>query len=163
MKTDKDPFGFERLHYVRSAEESKALNSNHRPMIIISASGMMEAGRVKHHIANNIANPNNTILMIGYCEPMTLGARLQEPGLSEISILGDIKPVNAQIKRIEAFSGHGDYSEMIDFLHCQDSEEIKNIFLVHGEFESQSFYKDQLEIDGFRNIEIPKSGDEFEL
>ncbi len=163
LKTDDDAFGFNSLKYIKKVDESKSLNDYDKPCIIISSSGMAEAGRVKHHIANNIANPNNTILMIGYCAPMTLGARLQEPGLSEISILGEIRPVNAKIMRIEAFSGHGDYSEMIDFLHCQDSEEIQKIFLVHGEYESQTFYKDQLEIDGFRNIEIPRSGDLFEL
>ncbi len=163
LKTDDDAFGFNTLKYIKNVDQSKALNDYERPCIIISSSGMAEAGRVKHHIANNIANPNNTILMIGYCAPMTLGARLQEPGLKEISILGEFKPVNASIRRIEAFSGHGDYSEMIDFLHCQDTEEIKNIFLVHGEYDSQSFYKEQLEIDGFRNIEIPRSGDEYQL
>lgn len=163
LKTDDDAFGFNSLKYVKNVDDSKALNDYEKPCIIISSSGMAEAGRVKHHIANNIENPNNTILMIGYCAPMTLGARLQEPGLREISILGDYRQINAQIKRIEAFSGHGDYSEMIDFLHCQDTEEISKIFLVHGEIESQEFYKNQLEIDGFRNIEIPSSGDEFEF
>lgn len=76
MKTDKDPFGFNRLHYVSSTEESKSLNTNHRPMIIISASGMMEAGRVKHHIANNIEDKRTTILGVGYCAPSTLGAKI---------------------------------------------------------------------------------------
>ena len=76
MKTDNDPFGFDRLHYVRSTEESKSLNSINRPMIIISASGMMEAGRVKHHIANNISNKRTTILGVGYCAPRTLGAKI---------------------------------------------------------------------------------------
>ena len=163
LRYDDNPFGFNSLRYVRKAEESKALNDYNKPCIIISASGMMEAGRVKHHVANNIANPNNTILIVGYCSPMTLGARIQQPGLKEISIFGELHPVNAQIKRIDAFSGHGDYNEMIEFLSCQDSEEIRNIFLVHGEYEAQEFYKNQLEIEGFRNIEIPKAGDVFEL
>lgn len=163
LKTDDDAFGFNSLKYIKNVDDSKALNDYDRPCIIISSSGMAEAGRVKHHIANNISNPNNTILMIGYCAPMTLGARIQQPGLSEISILGEIRPVNAQIKRIEAFSGHGDYSEMIEFLDCQDPEDIQQLFLVHGEYECQKFYKEQLEIEGYRNIEIPSSGDIFEV
>jgi len=163
LKYDDDPFGFNSLRYIKNVEESKALNNCDKPCIIISASGMAEAGRIKHHIANNIANPANTILFIGYCSPTSLGARLQEPGLKEISIFGEKHPVNARIFRIEAFSGHGDYSEMIDFLNCQDQEAIRRVFLVHGEYESQQFYREQLEIEGFRGIEIPKAGDEFEL
>lgn len=163
MKYDEDPFGFNSLRYIKNVEESKALNDYDKPCIIISASGMAEAGRIKHHIANNIANPANTILIIGYCSPSSLGARIQQPDLKEISILGEIRPVNADIQRIEAFSGHGDYNEMIGFLNCQDKEEIRNIFLVHGEYESQLFYKEQLEVQGFRGIEIPKLGQEFEL
>lgn len=163
MKYDEDPFGFNSLKYIKNVDESKALNDYDKPCIIISASGMAEAGRIKHHIANNIANPANTILIIGYCSPSSLGARIQQPGLTEISILGEIRPVKANVERIEAFSGHGDYSEMIDFLNCQDQEEIRNIFLVHGEYESQLFYKEQLEIEGFRGIEIPSLGQEFDL
>ena len=163
LKYDEDPFGFNSLKYIKNVDESKALNDYNRPCIIISSSGMAEAGRIKHHIANNIANAANTILIVGYCSPTSLGARLQQPGLNEISILGEIRPVNADIKRIEAFSGHGDYSEMINFLNCQDQEEVRNVFLVHGEYESQLFYKEQLEIEGFRGIEIPELGQEFEL
>ena len=163
MRTDPDPFGFNSLHYIKNVEESKALNDSDEPCIIISSSGMAEAGRVKHHIANNISNWRNTILMVGYCSPTSLGARIQEPGLRHISIFGEIHEVNAHIAKIEAFSGHGDYSEMINFLNCQDKETIRQLFLVHGEYEVQQFYKEQLESNGFRNIEIPAAGDEFEL
>jgi len=163
LKTDDDPFGFNTLKYIKKVEESKALNDNDRPCIIISSSGMLEAGRVKHHVANNISNWRNTILIVGYCSPTSLGARIQEPGLRYISIFGEIREVNAQIKKIEAFSGHGDYNEMIDFLSCQDKEMIRNIFLVHGEYEVQKVYKQKLEERGFSNIEIPGVGEEFEL
>lgn len=163
MKYDDDPFGFNSLIYIKNVEESKALNAYHKPCIIISSSGMAEAGRIKHHIANNIANPANTILIIGYCSPTSLGARIQQPGLKEISIFGEMHPVNAEVKRIEAFSGHGDYREMIDFIKCQDAEELRNVFLVHGEFEVQQYYKKKLELEGFRNIEIPNLGQTFEL
>ena len=163
LKYDSDPFGFNSLHYIKRLEESKALNSYDKPCIIISSSGMMEAGRIKHHVANNISNRHNTILIVGYCAPATLGARIQEPGLREISIFGTIHPINARIAKIETFSGHGDYHEMMTFLSCQDNKQIKKTFLVHGEYNTQLFYKNELEKVGFSNIEIPASGDEFDL
>ena len=144
-------------------DESKALNDYDRPCIIISSSGMLEAGRVKHHVANNIENPNNTVLIVGYCSPTSLGARIQEPGLREISIFGQFHQVNARIERIESFSGHGDYLEMINYLNCQDKELIRKTFLVHGEKKVQEHYSEKLKENGFRNVEIPASGDEFEL
>ena len=160
---DSDPFGFNRLHYVKKADDSKALNTDPRPCIIISASGMAEAGRIKHHIANNIDNPQNTILVVGYCSPTSLGARIQEPGRKEISIFGEMHPVNAKIMRIEAFSGHGDYKEMKDFINCQDKSAVRQTFLVHGEYEVQKFYSNILAEDGFRKVEIPAFGEEFEV
>lgn len=160
---DSDPFGFNRLHYIKKADDSKALNSDPRPCIIISASGMAEAGRIKHHIANNIDNPQNTILVVGYCSPTSLGARIQEPGRKEISIFGEMHPINAKIMRIEAFSGHGDYKEMKDFINCQDKSAVRQTFLVHGEYEVQEFYSKILAKDGFRKVEIPAFGEEFEV
>lgn len=124
---------------------------------------MAEAGRIKHHIANNVSNPNNTILIVGYCSPSSLGARIQAPGLKEISIFGEPRAVRAEIARIDSFSGHGDYNEMKDFISCQDKAAVKKLFLVHGEYEAQLFYKDVLEKEGFNNIEIPERGNEFSL
>jgi metallo-beta-lactamase family protein len=117
---------------------------------------MMEAGRIKHHLANNISNPKNTILVVGYCAPRTLGARLVN-GEKIVSIFGTKYSVNAEIARIEAFSGHGDYKEMLSFLDCQDKSAIKRVFLVHGDYEAQLFYKDQMIAAGFSNIEIPEA------
>jgi Predicted exonuclease of the beta-lactamase fold involved in RNA processing len=162
MLYDPDPFGFNSLFYIKSAEESKSLNSYKQPCVIISASGMMEAGRIKHHIANNIENPKNTILAVGYCSPTTLGARILG-GADEVSIFGVRHPVKADIERIEAFSGHGDYQEMANFISCQDASMVKKVFLVHGEYESASFYSDYIRKRGFENIEIPESGKEFVL
>ena len=163
MKFDDDPFGFNSLHYIKNVDESKALNDYHEPCIIISSSGMLEAGRIKHHVANNIDNPRNTILIVGYCSPRSLGARIQEPSLREVSIFGNYHAVNARIAKIEAFSGHGDYNEMKAFLSCQDPKKIKKTFLVHGEYEVQQFYQKELENVGFHDIEIPEAGVEFEL
>jgi len=163
LKYDPDPFGFNSLHYIKNVDESKALNDYLKPCIIISSSGMLEAGRVKHHVANNISNWRNTILIVGYCSPTSLGARIQEPGLREISIFGNYHPVLAKIAKIEAFSGHGDYNEMKAFLSCQDTQLIKRTFLVHGEYEVQQSYQKELEKAGFHDIEIPVAGQEFVL
>jgi metallo-beta-lactamase family protein len=162
MLTDPDPFGFNSLFYIKSPEESKKLNDNKNPCVIISASGMMEAGRIKHHLANNIENPKNTILAVGYCAPNTLGARILN-GADEVSIFGIRHPVRAKIERIEAFSGHGDYSEMADYLSCQDTSQVKKVFLVHGDYEAQTAYKKTLEQRGFRNVVIPVAGEESEV
>lgn len=160
MKNDPDPFGFGTLFYLKTAEESKKLNSYKLPCVIISASGMMEAGRIKHHLANNIENPHNTILAVGYCAPTTLGARILS-GEQIVSIFGQKHPVKASVERLESFSGHGDYNEMISFLGCQNKNEIRKVFLVHGEKESQEFYKNQLMQNGFNRIEIPMPLQEF--
>ncbi len=162
MVTDPDPFGFNTLHYVTSTEQSKKLNSFKKPCVIISASGMMEAGRIKHHLANNIDNPKNTILAVGYCAPRTLGARLLN-GVEKVSIFGIEHTVKAKIERIEAFSGHGDYSEMLRFLECQDKGQIKKVFLVHGDLEAQTFYRERMLEAGYKKVEIPEPGREFTL
>ena len=162
VETDDDPFGFNSLHYITSTNDSKKLNSFKKPCVIISASGMMEAGRIKHHLANNISNPKNTILVVGYCAPRTLGAKLVD-GEKTVSIFGNKYQVNAEIVRIEAFSGHGDYSEMLSFLGCQVPSAIKKVFLVHGDYEAQTFYKGQLEAAGFSNIEIPEAMSEVTI
>ena len=160
METDDDPFGFNNLHYIRSHQNSKKLNYLTKPAVIISASGMMEAGRVKHHLANNIDHEKNTVLAVGYCAPNTLGARILR-GDKQISIHGQKHIVRADIQRIDSYSGHGDYKEMLDYLECQDKNETKNIFIVHGDLEPQEFYKDKLEEKGYKNISIPGKGDEF--
>ncbi len=164
LEYDPDPFGFNSLTFVRDVNQSKALNSRKDPCIIISASGMMEAGRIKHHIANSISNPKNTILAIGYCAPTTLGAKLlADPRPDVVSIFGNEYAVKADIYKIDAFSGHGDYEEMIEYLSCQDPTKIKKTFIVHGELEAQKYYKRMLRKAGWENIEIPEAGQEFEL
>lgn len=162
METDTDPFGFNSLFYINSVDDSKRLNSIKEPCIIISSSGMMEAGRVKHHLANNISSPNNTILAVGYCAPATLGARILR-GDEIISIHGVKHKVRAEIRKLDSFSGHGDYTEMIDYLSCQKKENLKKIFLVHGEYETQIAYREHLKDAGFRNIEIPYAGESFDI
>ncbi len=153
MKSSPDPFGFDRLQYVQSVEASKALNVRHKPCIIISASGMMEAGRVKHHLANNIDNPSTTVLCVGYCEPSTLGAKIMR-GDKQVSIFGHPYIVRAELRRIESLSGHADYEELIRYISCQEKRRLKKIFLVHGEAETQEHFRQTLNKRGYKRVEI---------
>ncbi len=162
MEKDPDPFGFNNLFYIQSIEDSKRLNESHEPCIVISSSGMMEAGRVKHHLANNISNPKNTILIVGYCEPSTLGAKIKR-GDTHVSIFGNSYEVRADVEALESFSAHGDYSEMIVYMSCQDKKQIKKMFLVHGEEHVMEDYKQILEENRFSNIQIGEKGVEYEL
>jgi metallo-beta-lactamase family protein len=162
MHDDPDPFGFSGLQYIQTEQDSKKLNSLKDPCIIISASGMMEAGRVKHHLANNIENKKNTILVVGYCAPTTLGARIRR-GDKEVSIYGVKHQVRADVKILESYSAHGDYMEMIQTLKCQDPAQIRKVFIVHGEYETQKIYAEKLKAEGFKNIEIPEKALVYEL
>ena len=162
MKDDPDPFGFNGLKYIQTEDDSKKLNSLKDPCIIISASGMMEAGRVKHHLANNIENKKNTILVVGYCAPTTLGAKIRN-GIKEVSIFGMKHHVNADVKILDSYSAHGDYKEMIQTLKCQDTTKVKKVFIVHGEYETQLAFKEKLTNEGFQNIAIPEKEQIFEL
>lgn len=162
IKEDSDPFGFQNLHYVRSVEDSKRLNNYNRPCIIISASGMMEGGRVKHHLANNIENPRTTILSVGYCSPTTLGAKIMR-GDNTVSIFGVKYKVKATLASIEAFSGHADYKELIKYLSCQKNENLKKIFIVHGDDESRYAYANHLNDAGFTKNYVPTFRESVEI
>ncbi len=162
MKKDSNPFGFGNLIYIQDVQDSKMLNELDEPCIIISASGMVEAGRIKHHVANNIANPNNTILIVGYAEPNSLGGKLRN-GDKHVRIFGEDYEVKADIRIMDSYSAHGDYKEMIQYLSCQNAKEVKKLFLVHGEYETQIAYKEKLEEVGFKKIEIPAQGSAFEI
>jgi len=162
MEKDSDPFDFKGLRYIKSMEQSKAINYNNNPMVIISASGMADAGRVKHHIANNVENSKNGILLTGYCTPNSLGARLQS-GNKEVNIFGLDHEVNAEIGAIRSMSAHGDYADMTQWLACQNKELIKKLFLVHGEYAVQQDFKKILTDKGIKQIEIPYQHQEFEI
>lgn len=159
---DGDPFSFPNLHYVESVAESKAINDSKKPCIIISASGMAEAGRIKHHIRNNIEDPKNTILLVGYASPMSLAGRIKA-GDPEVKIFGEMFQVKASVASMENFSAHGDYSEMLDYLSCQDPSKVKKLFLVHGEYATQKIWAEKLVKAGFQHIEIPTRGESFNI
>lgn len=155
-----DPFGFGSLTYTKSVEESKALNEYKGPCVIISSAGMCEHGRILHHLRNNIEDPRNTILIVGYMAQDTLGRKILEK-VSRVNILGESFKLNADVQVIDAFSGHADKSDLIDFIDHIDG--LKKIFLVHGERDQQEALKKALEVNGKDDIAIPEIGDSFEL
>ncbi len=154
MQSDNDPFQFKGLRFVKSVEESKSLNYRNDPIVIISASGMAEAGRVKHHISNNIENSRNAIVLTGYCEPNSLGGRLKQHP-KEVGIFGVVHQVNATIGEIKSMSAHGDYEDLSQWLSCQDVRQVKKLFLVHGEYDVQMEFRNRLIGKGFADVEIP--------
>jgi metallo-beta-lactamase family protein len=162
LERDDDPFQFEGLRYIKSVDESKMLNYSNEPCVIISASGMAEAGRVKHHISNAVENSHNSILMTGYCEPRSLGGRLLA-GQKEVGIFGVQHEVNAQIGQIRSMSAHGDYEDMSQWLSCQDRSAVQKLFLVHGEYDVQQDFKAWLVKHGFPDVEIPERHKEYGL
>ena len=162
IERDGDAFAFPNLEYISAVEDSKKINTSNEPCIIISSSGMAEAGRIKHHIFNNIEKENTTILLVGYCSPISLGGALKR-GDKVVTIFGQKRTVKARVEVMDSFSAHGDYREMIQFLGCQNSASVKKLFLVHGEYENQLAFKTRLEAVGFENVEIPEMEQVFEL
>ncbi|MDE3236392.1 MAG: MBL fold metallo-hydrolase [Bacteroidota bacterium] len=162
LLTDNDPFDFPGLKFIKSVDESKALNDFKQPCIIISASGMADAGRIKHHIANNIHDERNTILLVGYCEPHTLGGKLMT-GAKEVRIYGEYFEVKAEVGSMRSMSAHGDYEDLSQFLGCQSPELVKKLFVVHGEEEVQLEFQRRLLKKGFRDVEVPHMHESFNL
>lgn len=155
IKTDPDPFGFPQLTYITETVDSIQLNTFDEPCVIISSSGMMEAGRIRNHLKNNLADPNSAVLITGYCEPSTLGGKLMN-GAEKVAILGEEVEVKAEIMLMKEYSAHADYGDIAKFLHCQDKEIIKKIFLVHGEKRVMEQLKNDLGELGYVNIELPE-------
>ncbi len=158
---DSNPFGFNDLKYIRSVDESKALNSSKEACVVISSSGMMNAGRIRHHLFNNLEDPKTTLLIVGYCAPNTAGGILKA-GAESIKLFGEWKQVRAQIKTMHSFSAHADRKEIVDFLKPV-KKGIKQMFLVHGEYDTQKKFKSYLSKKGFKNVNIPEEGEEITL
>lgn len=156
---DDNAFGFDRLTYIRDVEKSKALNGMHVPMVIISASGMCEAGRILHHLRNNIEDPRNTVMIVGYCADHTLGKKLVDR-LPEVRIFGDTYALKAEVVVMNAYSAHADEPAMIDFIDHLDRERLRTLFLVHGAPERQTLFKQGLIREGYApdKIAIPERG-----
>ncbi|HVG11508.1 MAG TPA: MBL fold metallo-hydrolase RNA specificity domain-containing protein, partial [Flavisolibacter sp.] len=162
LQSDDDPFRFEGLHYIDNVESSKLLNYRNEPCVIISSSGMAEAGRVKHHISNNLESSRNAVLMTGYCEPRSLGGRLLS-GAKEVGIFGVQHEVHAEIGQVKSMSAHGDYEDLGQWLGCQNQQKVQTLFLVHGEADVQQDFRHWLLKKGFSGVEIPEQHSETVL
>lgn len=162
IESNEDPFGFNRLIYIRDVEESKKLNDLKEPCMIISASGMAEGGRILHHLKNNIENPENLILFTGFAAKETLARKIMD-GAAEVNILGDSYKVKAKIKKIDYFSAHADQKELIDYLRFSPPDKLKNIFLVHGEEDQALPLKEKIKQKGYLNVHFPRKGHVFEI
>lgn len=161
IKRGDNPLEFPGLKFTVTAEESKALNENQEPCIIISASGMCEVGRIKHHLKHNLWNPNSTILFVGYQAPGTLGYSIVN-GAKKVKIFGEEIAVNARIEYIEGYSGHADQDGLMNFVYSF-IKKPKQIFLIHGEEESQEVLEQKLEEETKLPVKIPNYGDTYEL
>lgn len=156
-----NPLEFAGLKFTRTADESKALNASQESSIIISASGMCEVGRIKHHLKHHLWEPNSTILFVGYQAPGTLGRKLVD-GEKKVKIFGEEIAVNARIEYIEGYSGHADQEWLMNFVYSFTNPP-KHIFLVHGEPEGQVVLKQKLEENTSIPITIPDYGESYEL
>ncbi|MBR3614521.1 MAG: MBL fold metallo-hydrolase [Clostridia bacterium] len=161
IKRGDNPLEFRGLQFTPSAEESKALNEDHTPAIILSASGMCEVGRIKHHLKHNLWNPNSTILFVGYQAPGTLGRSIVE-GAEKVKIFGEEIAINARIEYIEGYSGHADQTWLLNFI-WSFTNPPKHVFLVHGEYEGQEELKRKIEDSSECKVTIPDFGESYEL
>ena len=162
MTSDPNPFGFSRLTYIRDVAESKKLNESRLPMVIISASGMCEAGRILHHLRNNIEDPRNTVMIVGFCAPHTLGRRIVERQ-SDVKIFGEPYKLRAQVEVINAYSAHADEPELVSFVSHMDPERLRKVFLVHGDPTRQLALADAVVAAGYARPLAPARGESFEL
>lgn len=162
LQNGEDPFGFSRLKYIKKVEESKELNDKAGPMIIISASGMAEGGRILHHLANNIENSKNLILFVGYAAEHTLARKIMD-GEKKVNIFGEEYEVKAKVKTMDYFSAHADQKELLEYLHLNPTKKLKNIFLVHGEEDQALPLRQKLLTKGYKNVEFPASGSIYEI
>lgn len=162
LKIDEDPFHFKGLKHVATAEESRQLAESKEPCVIISSSGTADAGRVKHHIFSCVDKNSNTILMSGYCTASSLGGQLLN-GARKVEIFGEPCPVLAEVGQMKSLSAHADQDDLCRFIGCMDTERVKKVFLVHGEYLVQQELSARLNRRGFENIEMPSMHQEFVL
>jgi len=155
-----DPFGFSRLQYTRSVEESKQLNQLKEPAVIISASGMCEGGRILHHLKNRVSDPSTTILFVGFQAQSTLGRRLLE-GEHNVRIFGEEHAVSARIERLEGYSAHADHNDLLEY--AQHTGKPSHTFVVHAEPDSAKALQEGLRGIGLPSVSIPDRGDTVEL
>jgi metallo-beta-lactamase family protein len=154
-------FDFPLVHYVRSVEESKALNGLHGPAVIISASGMAENGRILHHLRNNVGDPRNLVLFVGYNAVNTLGRRIEE-GQKQVQIFGDPTEIRCEVASLGGYSGHADRNEIRGWLRKLGGP-VRRAFIVHGETEGVEGMAQLLREEGVQDVVEPKLGETYEL
>jgi metallo-beta-lactamase family protein len=162
LRKNEDPFGFNRVRYIRSVEESKELNEKKEPCVIIAASGMCEGGRILHHLANNVGDPKNTVLIVGFQAEHTLGRRLVEKS-PEVKIYGDVYPLRAEVCILNSFSAHAGQDELLAYAGAMEKKRLQQVFLVHGELSQSEILKQKLGELGVKRLSIPDRGETAEL
>ncbi len=161
LNRHEDPFGFNRLTYIREVEQSKALNDLRGPFMIVSASGMMEGGRILHHLKNNIGDPRNTVLITGYQAQNTLGRKILERQ-PEVPIFGEPMRLRAEVQELGALSGHADRGEMLEWIK-PIAAGLKKVFLVHGEVDQQTAFAAAIQSRYGIEAVSPERGESFDL
>ncbi len=156
-----NPFGFEGLTLIRSVQKSKDLNEREGQAIIISASGMCEAGRILHHLKNSIGDPKNTVLFVGYCAENTLGYRIRSRD-EKVKIFGKEYPLRANVEIMDSFSGHADHSELMEYFHAIKGSK-KKVWLVHGETSRSEALCDALRTVHDGDVDVAELGTEVEF
>jgi metallo-beta-lactamase family protein len=162
LQDHEDPFGFSRLKYVESVEDSKKLNHLAYPHIIISASGMAEGGRILHHLKNNIENHRNLLLFVGYAARQTLARKIMD-GNKEVSIFGEEYRVKCRVEQMDSFSAHADRQELLEYIDINPPSKLKHIFLMHGETEQMLPLKNALRSKGYRHVHMPDVNSTYKI
>ncbi len=162
LSADEDPFGFNLLRYVQNVEESKKLNEMKDPCVILSASGMAEAGRILHHLRNNIGDPKNTVLVVSFMAEHTLGRRIVERA-PEVKIFGEMVPLKARVVTLNGFSAHAGRDELLDYFGGLDQRRLQKVFVVHGESPQSEALLEGIKNTGMTGAMIPEEGKPYEL
>ena len=162
LQNGEDPFGFKRLKYISTVDESKELNNKPGPLIIISASGMAEGGRILHHLSYNIGNSKNLVLFVGYAAEHTLARKIMD-GATEVNIFGQKHDVRCKIRVMDYFSGHADQKELINYLRLNSTKQLKDVFLVHGEDNQALPLREKLIAKGYKDVRFPVPGEMLEI
>jgi metallo-beta-lactamase family protein len=158
----KNPFGFDSLHFTTSVADSKKINEVKEPHIIISSSGMCEAGRILHHLKNNIEDPKNTIMIVGFMAAHTLGRRIAERR-PEVKIFGQPYQLRAKVKILNTFSAHADYNEILNYIGTMNKARLKKIFLVHGENDALDNLQKLMLESGIKEVQIVDPETEYSM
>jgi metallo-beta-lactamase family protein len=159
---DNDPFGFDRLTYIRDVNQSRELNERKGPFIVISSQGMCEAGRVLHHLANSVSDPKNMVIIVGYQAEHTLGKKIvmKEP---MVNIFGEPHDLKAEVVVLNSFSGHADRNELLDYIGKFDKKRLQQSFLVHGDVDQSEKLQSGMTEAGFARVSVPARGDTVQL